>query len=383
MDKKIFPFQMVNPSVEALHARHSKSSTIIYWTILLALMGFFFSMPFVEVEINTRSRGMIRSDLANNQLVAAASGQIEAVYIANNQSVSVGDTLLILNSSSLKEQISFTQERLQESTQLQSDFQKLTQHKSQKPPILASVVAQRELNQFLQKEAEYKLRLHHANQQLERQNQLLASGNVAKINQEQAFYDLQLVQNGLDLLTEQYQRNWAQEKQRYHNQIQELNTQLQKLLQEQNNYIIKAAITGNITQFTDVRPGNFLGLGQVIGEISAADELLVETYVSPSDIGLLHKDLPVKFQIDAFNSQQWGLASGYITEIAKDIVIIQDAPVFLVKCSMEQKSLILKNGYEGRFQKGMTLTSHFSVAKRSIYDLLYDKMDDWLDPYQG
>jgi HlyD family secretion protein len=383
MDKKIFPFQMVNPSVEALHARHSKRSTVIYWTILLTLLGFFFSMPFIEVEVNTRSRGMIRSDLANNQLVAAASGQVRAVYIKDNQAVSVGDTLLILNSSSLQEQISFTQKRLNETNQLQFDFQKLTLYGGRKTPVLNSVIAQRELNQYLQKRAEYELRLQHASQQLERQNQLLASGNVAKINQEQAQHDLQLVQNSLDLLNEQYQRNWAQEKQRYHNESQELNTQLQKLIQDQDNYVIKAAIAGNITQFTDVRPGNFIGVGQVVGEISASDELLVETYVTPSDIGLLRKDLPVQFQIDAFNSQQWGLAHGRIVEIAKDIVIIQDMPVFLVKCSLEQNSLYLKNGYRGRFQKGMTLTSHFSVAKRTLYDLLYDKVDDWLDPYQG
>lgn len=383
MDKKIFPFQMVSPSVEALNARHSKRSTIIYWTILLMLIGFFVSMPFVEIEVNTRSRGMIRSDLANNQLVAAVSGRVEEVYISNNQAVSIGDTLIVINSSSLQEKISFTEKRLDETTELKDDFQQLTHFKGNKVPFLKSVVAQRELNQYLQKRAEYELRLQHASQQLERQNQLLASGNVAKINQEQAQHDLELVINSLDLLNEQYQRNWAQEKQRYHQESQELNTQLQNLNQDQDNYVIKAAIAGNITQFQDIRPGNFVATGQAIGEISDADDLLVETYVSPSDIGLLRENLPVQFQVDAFNSQQWGLAHGHITEIAKDITVIQDSPVFLVKCSLKENSLFLKNGYEGRFQKGMTLTSHFSVAKRSLYQLLYDTVDDWLDPYQG
>lgn len=383
MDKKIFPFQMVNPSVEALHARHSKRSTVIYWTILLALLGFFISMPFVEVEVNTRSRGMIRSDLANNQLTTPVSGQVQAVFIENNQTVAIGDTLLILNSASVQEQVSFTQKRFTETTQLQADFQKLTQYNGQKPPSLNSIMAQRELNQYLQKRAEYELRLQHASQQLERQNQLLTSGNTAKINQEQAKHDLELVQNSLNLLTEQYQRNWIQEKLRYYNEAQELNTRLQNLRQDQENYIIKAAIAGNITQFTDIQPGNFLGAGQVIGEISADDDLLVEAYVTPMDIGLLRTDMPVQFQVDAFNSQQWGLAHGHVVEIAKDIVVLQDMPVFLVKCSLEQSSLSLRNGYKGRFQKGMTLTSHFSVAKRSLYELLYDKVDDWLDPYQG
>jgi len=28
----------------------------------------------------------------------------------------------------------------------------------------------------------------------------------------------------------------------------------------------------------------------------------------------------------------------------------------------------------------MTLRSHFVVTKRSLFDLLYDKTDDWLNP---
>lgn len=383
MDKKIFPFQMVNPSVEALNARHSKRSTVIYWAILLMLIGAFISMPFISVEVNTRSRGMIRSDLSNNQLVAAVSGQLQAVFIENNQAVQVGDTLLILNSNTVQEQIDYTTERQAETSKLKTDFQKLTQWTGGFIPGLATVLARRELNQYLQKQAEYELRLQHARQQLNRQEQLLASGNVAQINYDQAKHDLQLVQNSLDLLTEQYQRNWAQEHQRYTNEQQELNTQLQRLIQEKDNYVIRAAIPGNITQFTDIRPGNFIPAGQVIGEISADKDLLVETYVSPTDVGLIREEMNVQFQIDAFNSQQWGLATGKVVEIAKDIVVMQDMPVFIVKCSLEQSHLALKNGYEGRFQKGMTLTSHFSVAKRTVFELLYDTVDDWLDPYHG
>lgn len=55
-------------------------------------------------------------------------------------------------------------------------------------------------------------------------------------------------------------------------------------------------------------------------------------------------------------------------------------PVFKVQCSLDQQYLQLKNGFKGYFKKGMTANVRFKLIKRSLFDLLYDKMDDWLNP---
>ena len=39
-----------------------------------------------------------------------------------------------------------------------------------------------------------------------------------------------------------------------------------------------------------------------------------------------------------------------------------------------------KNGYKGDISKGMTLTARFLIANRSLWQLLYDKVDNWLNP---
>ena len=51
-----------------------------------------------------------------------------------------------------------------------------------------------------------------------------------------------------------------------------------------------------------------------------------------------------------------------------------------VICSLNQKQLQLKNGFEGKLKKGMTLNVRFFIANRTAYDLLYDKIDDWFNP---
>lgn len=49
---------------------------------------------------------------------------------------------------------------------------------------------------------------------------------------------------------------------------------------------------------------------------------------------------------------------------------------------MERDYLKLKNGRVGRLKKGMTVSAHFMVTRRSLFDLLYQKIDDWANPRQ-
>lgn len=39
-----------------------------------------------------------------------------------------------------------------------------------------------------------------------------------------------------------------------------------------------------------------------------------------------------------------------------------------------------KNGYKGYLKKGMTLQARFIITERTLWQLLYDKVDDWINP---
>jgi len=149
---------------------------------------------------------------------------------------------------------------------------------------------------------------------------------------------------------------------------------------EKQNYVITAPISGSITHFTGIQAGNFLAPGQTICQISPARGLIVECYLSPSDIGYIRKNMSVNFQMDAFNYNQWGLGDGRVLEISPDIFQLENNAYFKVRCSLDQKHLTLKNGYKGNLTKGMSLTARFQVTERTLFQLLYDKVDDWLNP---
>jgi membrane fusion protein, peptide pheromone/bacteriocin exporter len=85
------------------------------------------------------------------------------------------------------------------------------------------------------------------------------------------------------------------------------------VLQQKQYYEIKAPVSGNIQQVIGKYEGSYIQSGESLGIISPDASIPAECYVSPQDIGLLKPDMPVRFQIDAFNYNEWGLVNGKTT----------------------------------------------------------------------
>ena len=51
-----------------------------------------------------------------------------------------------------------------------------------------------------------------------------------------------------------------------------------------------------------------------------------------------------------------------------------------VICALDSETLSLKNGYIGHIRKGMTVNANFIITQRTVFQLLYDKIDNWLNP---
>ena len=78
-----------------------------------------------------------------------------------------------------------------------------------------------------------------------------------------------------------------------------------------------------------------------------------------------------------------GNIPGKVTEISSDsLTDCQGNSFYKVKCQMERNYLMLKSGQKGILKKGMTVSAHFMITRRSLFDLLYQKIDDWANPKQ-
>jgi HlyD family secretion protein len=131
-----------------------------------------------------------------------------------------------------------------------------------------------------------------------------------------------------------------------------------------------------------LKVGNFLTEGEILMEISPEGDIYAECYVSPRDIGLIQIGQQAVLQIDAFNYNEWGMLQAQVTDIAHDVILQENMqqPFFKVFCMPEKDYMTLKNGYNGQLKKGMTFSVRFIVTQRSLFQLLYDKVDNWLNP---
>jgi len=380
MENQVFHYKLIADNVEGLYAKHHTRTQVLYIMVLLSLLAAIIALPYIKVDVTAQSRGIIRSEQDNNAIAAAVAGQVTEVFIKDNQKVEAGATLLQLSTDKLEEQTRLNQDKINENNKYISDLQLLLSDVDKIP--ITSLYGQEYL-QYQQRRAEQELKLNYQQQSHARSKELLAAEIIAKVEYEQQQFDLNLTKNGLQLLEEQQQKSWELELQNYRSQNRELQSQINQLEKEKEQYTVIAPIEGVITEYAGIQPGNFIAPNQTIARISANDDLIIESYLSPTDIGLIQEGMAVKFQIDAFNYNQWGLATGKVIDISKDISTQQNQPFFKVKCSLIEPNLQLKSGYIGNLKKGMTLTARYVITERSLYQLLYDKMDDWLNPTLG
>lgn len=378
--QNIFPQEIIHNTVESHISKHNKSNSILFVVTFIALLVVALSLPFIYLDIYTTSRGTIIPEEKKLNIYAPINGKIAFFNIEENQKVKKGDTLLMIEHNILKERENLNTTQSSENTTYVNDLNNLIKGNYN------SVNSEQYKKSYLSYKQElYNLEviLKNTQDEFDRKDHLYQKNVISRSEYEKAQLELEKIKNDKVNLTKQTQLSWQKEL----TQLKQTNTNIhsnqKQLKEEENNYIITSPIDGELVNMQGYHKGSVIAPGNQIVEISPDKNIIVETYVNPSDIGFLKENGPAIYQIDAFNSNQWGFGKGKIIEISKDILIINNAPFYKVKSSLESKSLVLKNGSKGYLKKGMTLTSRFFLTKRTAFQLLFDEVEDWFNPYNN
>lgn len=174
--------------------------------------------------------------------------------------------------------------------------------------------------------------------------------------------------------------SWQNDLQKYKSEVSQLRAQQKKIETDKKNHYIYAPVSGVIQNINTRYKGNFIAAGESLCIISPETNLIGECYVSIRDIGLIQVGQDARFQVDAFDYNYFGILTGKIISIDNDFSIVENKPVFKVRCTFDSTQLHLKNGYKGELKKGLSFQARFVVAERTLLQLLFDKIDDWLNP---
>jgi HlyD family secretion protein len=378
-----------NTGLVYLHQTRTRSQ-LIYTITLLAVLVAIASLPFLYTTVSVKGQGIMQSSIEKTELLAPANGRLVSINLKDNQKVQKGLTLLVIDAALPNQQNGLLNNHTSQLQQQLQDAQQLIKLVGQPKEILRQ--AQHD-NLFL-KTGLYQASLQQYQEQMQnatnatiqaeriyqRYQILYNKKAVTQAEYEQYKFNYEQAISEQKMVAKKYKSQWQTEANQYRNELRDVQNQKAQLNEQKKQFELKAPIAGSLQNLTGLQAGTYVYANQKIGEISPDSGLIAYCYVKPADIGLIKKEQEVRFQIHAYNYNQWGMLMGKVIDISDDIIIQDQTPYFKVKCQLNKNYLQLKNGYKGQVKKGMTFSANFTVTKRSLYQLLYDKVDDWLNP---
>jgi HlyD family secretion protein len=340
----------------------------------------------VYVDVSVQARGYFQSDIEKQIVYTPFQGKIIYTSIRNGEAVTQGDTLLIIDSETIRAQHAALIQRIAENDVSINDLEKLTKSGSLENQLThIGLVTQRyraELanlrnQQTIQFQKYQKKKTEH-----ERNKLLYNQQIIPEIDYENSLFVLTSEKDNLNQILLYQESLWQSDLTNRRDESVKLLADLKQCSEELTDRIILAPTSGDIIQSSDIQTGSIVTPGQKIAEISPEGELVATCFVKPSDIGLIHEKQKVKIQVDAFNYNEWGMLQGDIIDISDDMIVENGSVAyFRVKCKPEKTFLSLKNGHKADIKKGMSLNTRIMVIRRSLYHLLFDKADKWFNPY--
>lgn len=384
---KIFPAEFISQTTEYHFQKYNQRTYLIYKIVLGFVLLALGAMFFIKININVKSAGIIKSTVERNEVKALVSGRIDSMFLKENMAVKKGQVLVVLKAEALSQQDLLARAQQNEYEAQLSDLKqlvKIANTKSwSKAPRLTSALYGQEYVLLKQRSRDAAAVLESARRNYQRYSYLYQNRAISASEYDAVQLAYKNAQSALQLIYDEQGGRWQAALNNLKLQIRGLKSQGESFKQEKDFYTLRAPVNGTIQSLKGIQPGGVIAANEVIAEISPETGLIVEAFVLPKDIGLLKPGVAANFQVDAFNYNQWGTLTGKVVSVSNDIYAdAGQQPYFKVRCLLDKNYLQLSNGYKGRLKKGMTIQANFYVTRRTLFQLLYDKADDWLNPNQ-
>lgn len=378
---KLLPQEWVENCLETYLYQHCTASQKIYWVVLTAITAVLISLPFIYIDISVQSNGIVRPIAEKTEVNSPVNELVDSVYITEGTQIKKGDIILRFRTNNSDYKINYQSNQLDDQKAHLADLTYLA--KGVRPQSFCSPTRYQEYIYFTKRINELENSIAQAQKEYLRNKVLYEKKVIPEEEYDKTYYQYESQKNELASFKESQLNTWQTNLNNYRNTYEEINSLLKQEIKNKELYILRSPVSGTVDQFTGIYRGSNIQTGQSVAIISPDSTLYFEIYVEPRNIGYLNRGMPVNVQIESFNYNEWGTISGKIKEISSDFITDnQGNAYYKVKCTMDTDFLTLRNGYKGHLKKGMTVNAHFMITRRSLFDLLYQKMDDWINPTQ-
>ena len=343
-------------------------------------------LPFIYVDVSVQARGYFQADIEKQIVYTPFQGRIIYTSVHKGEHVAKGDTLLVIDSESLRAQQLSLNKRIEENNASMNDLGILT-------GIDSADINSAEIGLMTRRyQAEYRNLRNLQTIQFQKyskkkteheRNVLLYNQDIIPVADfENSLFVLGSEKDNLKQILLNQKSIWQNDLAARKDESVRLYADLEQYREELTNRIVLAPAGGEILQSADIQTGSIVVSGQKIAEISPDGELVANCFVEPDDIGLIHEKQQVRIQVDALNYHEWGMLPGDIVDISDDMIVDEGSSAyFRIKCKPERTFLSLRSGKTAYIKKGMSFNARIVVIRRSLYHLLFDTADKWFNPY--
>jgi membrane fusion protein, peptide pheromone/bacteriocin exporter len=384
MDKGKGPLPEANNSIQCYLAEFSPYSKAFYVSLILIVFFGLAMLPFCYVNVITRTEGIIRPFQERTVVRSLMSATIQSVHCEDGSTVKKGDTLILFQQLNYTAQKEYITQKINNCTKLINDLKLLTQPDVWKDSTinnrLQTAVYRSQYLHFYDQLQEKDILNKKLQKDILLYDQLLREKVIAP--NEFADIRFQLLQASavFQLQISKQISQWQQELIEQQKLLVAYKTENSNLLANAQSYIVKAPITGTVLMQEPLYTGAaVLPSGELLS-ISPAQDLIVECWISPSDRVTIYHGQTITYSIPEIRNQMSTTLEGKVISIAEDYTLVNNKPLFRVKCSLNQTRVQLQNGFSYVLGRGLLLETRFLLARKSCWELLYQQLYDWFNP---
>lgn len=362
----------------------SSFSNTKYVSYFLVVLGLFFSSAFVTLFIKTnisiKVSGVVRPRQEKSEVRIAVSGVLDSIGVNEYDRITKGVFIALIRDDSYLQKKADYVSQIKFHQEVMLDITKMRDHLSLLPEQIKTPNYRQQFVRFLYQLDELNATIKKTSKELDDSRVLFRD----KVISSKELFDKEIEYERLVASLEAFKKSqiatWQGDYLQHKLDKEKLQVQLNQLSIERNRFYVYAPISGVVQNIQSHYPGTYIAAGETLCTISPETTLIGECFVNTRDVGLLKIGQQTQFQIDAFDYNYFGILTGKIISIDNDFTIVDNKPVFKVRCSFDTTQLHLKNGYKGELKKGLSFQARFIVAERTLWQLLFDKIDDWLNP---
>ena len=379
LSQMIISERHIEDCMETYLHRTGTTSQIIYWIVLASVAVAILALPFMYIDISVQGNGIIRPVAEKTEIKSVLTELVDSVYLHEGEKVRKGDVILRFRSANSDYEIDYRKNRLNDYDNQLADLAMLANGKC--PSAFRSHVRRQEYVCFEKKKKEMNTNLLQAEKEYVRNKKLFDMKVISEEEYDNAYFHYRILQDELDAYTENQLSAWQADLNECRHLYNETRTALKQASEDKECHVVRSPVSGTIDQFSGIYKGSNVRAGQSLAVISPDSALCMEVYVSPRNIGFIHTGMDVHIQVESFDYHEWGTVMGTVREISSDFLMSDDGKVFYkIKCDMERNHLRMKDGRIGLLKKGMTANVRFMITRRSAFHLLYQKLDNWMNP---